>query len=639
MGPATGRSVVLLVTIFLAAGAAAAQTGPAALPAIGGHGGSRVEVDIAAGSPGASAQALVTLYQGFTNVPISSRLAEEGALATFTGLPAGSYTVVVAAAGFQPDREGVDVTGDDVLYQVQVTLRPLSGETSGAMNLNPLLAPKARKELEDGRKALKNHDYDKARKNLNAAYRLAPGDPNVNFMMGMLALETKDLNEAQNYFLRATSLNPNHVPALVALGEARIEQKDYAGASQPLQTAVSVAPKNWVAHWLLATAELSQQEFERARHEAHQAVRLGKHAASSAQFVEGEALAALGQRQEAVSAFQSFVREAPGDPQAGAAREMISRLDQPIAADPGNPGAAAKGPNPGNSVANISLPLNLATGSAPKIGSGGAEMTLPSWQPPSLADEKLTFAPGAACPADEILNKTGADAATFASDLNSTQATEEVAYDNVDSSGKPVEQSQKKFAYIANVSREGSGPIVVEENRSGGADPLAAPAQMATFSASPLALAFHPSMRADFDFACRGLSQLDGRATWVVDFTPRAGRPPTLRTYETNGSFYPARINGRAWIAADTFHIVRIEADLAKPIPEIGLLHEHDAVTYGPVRFSGGKAEMWLPLTSDSYFNVKHHMYARRQTFSEYTRFSVTTSQKIGRPKLAESQK
>ncbi|HWG58004.1 MAG TPA: tetratricopeptide repeat protein [Candidatus Acidoferrales bacterium] len=651
------RTLSLIIAILSTAAIAAGQISQGAVPGLGGGGSSRVEVDIATEGLGSGAQALVTLCSGFTNVPVASIVAQANAPATFRDLRAGSYTVEVTAPGFQPDREAVAVTGESGLYQVQVRLRPMSSAGLTG-NLNPLLAPKARKELDDGLKALKSKDYDKARKHLDAAYKLAPGDPNVNFLMGMLALETKNRNEAQNYFLKATSLNPDHVPALVALGEVRLEQKDYAGASQPLQTAVSVAPKNWVAHWLLATTALGQHEFERARHEAQQAVKLGKRAAAGAQFVEGEALAALGQNQEALSTFQTFVRTAPENPEAGAAREMISRLDGSAPAARANsaaattfdspmpratadqPKTAASGPRDEHPVSDMALPLSAlpADPPIPGIASGERELALAAWQPPMLEDEKLVVTQGAACPAGEVLARAGQDAAAFAANLNSTEATERVRYDNVDRSGKPIEQADKKFLYLANVSANNRGTLVVEESRSGGTDPLDAPARVATFSASPLALAFDPSMSGNFNFTCRGLGQANGRAAWVVDFSQRPGRPLTLRTYETNGNFYPAEMKGRAWITADTFHIVRIEADLAKPIPEIGLLHEHDIVTYGPVHFASKNAEMWLPLSSDSYFNVKHRMYARQHTFSDYTQFSVSSSQKIGRPKMAEGQ-
>ena len=40
-------------------------------------------------------------------------------------------------------------------------------------------------------------------------------------------------------------------------------------------------------------------------------------------------------------------------------------------------------------------------------------------------------------------------------------------------------------------------------------------------------------------------------------------------------------LKGRAWITADKFQIVRIEAEMLQPMPEIQLISEHQVVEYG----------------------------------------------------------
>ena len=74
----------------------------------------------------------------------------------------------------------------------------------------------------------------------------------------------------------------------------------------------------------------------------------------------------------------------------------------------------------------------------------------------------------------------------------------------------------------------------------------------------------------------------------------------------------------RAWITADKFQIVRIEAEIVHPIPEIQLLSEHQVVEYGPVPFPKKNTTVWLPKNAQIYFDLRKHHYYRRHSFDHY---------------------
>jgi hypothetical protein len=103
-----------------------------------------------------------------------------------------------------------------------------------------------------------------------------------------------------------------------------------------------------------------------------------------------------------------------------------------------------------------------------------------------------------------------------------------------------------------------------------------------------------------------------------------------------NGPSYPVALRGRAWIAADSYQIVRLETDLVAPVPEIRLFADHTLVEYGPVRFRDRNVELWLPLNAEVYSDWRGRRMHRRHSFSNYLLFSVDEKQHIAPPKEAK---
>lgn len=246
--------------------------------------------------------------------------------AQFDNVKAGQYQVEVSAPGFKTTQQELTATSSHEAYRVFVAL-PL--DVSGAVTdirLGQVLAPKARKEVEKGMAALKQGDLAEAQKHLEVAYKLAPGNADVNYLLGVLYVRRKDAAQALAYLNRAISLDSRHVGALTELGQLLLQQRDFAGAAAVLEPAVSLDPKQWRGHWLLADAYLKQQKFENARQQAALAIQESKGGAVEARLVLGEALAGLGRKEEAIQSLELFLREEPHSPAAPGARELIAKL-------------------------------------------------------------------------------------------------------------------------------------------------------------------------------------------------------------------------------------------------------------------------------------------------------------------------
>ena len=67
---------------------------------------------------------------------------------------------------------------------------------------------------------------------------------------------------------------------------------------------------------------------------------------------------------------------------------------------------------------------------------------------------------------------------------------------------------------------------------------------------------------------------------------------------------------------------------MVRPMPEIKLLNEHQAVDYGPVTFPAKHTTLWLPKSAEIYFDFRKHRYYRRHSFDHFMLYSVDTEEK-----------
>ena len=159
-----------------------------------------------------------------------------------------------------------------------------------------------------------------------AAYKIAPKNPDICYLLGVAYARAKDFEDGQDYLQMAIALAPENVPALLALGQLRDLNGDYARASELLEKAVALDPNQWLAAWVLADVEYRRGNYQKARQAAEDAVKLGEGAANKAEFIGGEALARLGRREDPEELFDTFLRDMPDDSAAPAARMFVAEL-------------------------------------------------------------------------------------------------------------------------------------------------------------------------------------------------------------------------------------------------------------------------------------------------------------------------
>ncbi len=137
-----------------------------------------------------------------------------------------------------------------------------------------------------------------------------------------------------------------------------------------------------------------------------------------------------------------------------------------------------------------------------------------------------------------------------------------------------------------------------------------------------MALIFHPLLASDFKFRLRGTRKL-AKATRVAGsfHSTRRTAPADIGGYRTTEHYYPFDFKGRAWIDAGTYQVMRLEFELAKPIPAVGLTEQLEFINYAAVTFHSRKQQLWLPQSVEMYMERRGQRFYRIHTLQRLQNF------------------
>jgi tetratricopeptide (TPR) repeat protein len=546
----------------------------------------------------------------------------------FSGLAASSYTIQVVAPGYENAAKEFDGYNSGAA-RVTIDMRPASNvEKTAPGSARIMLAPKAQKELGKALEALRGNKPADARNHLDAAYRLAPNHPAVNYLWGVYYSQVRDQEKARSYWTKTLEFDPKHLGALLSLSEASLREKKLPDAESYGKRALEADSSSWRAHAILADVFSQEHSPDEAIRQAERALELGHGEAAIVQPLLARVLSESGNKERATKILQEYVQNHPGD---AGARKQLESLQIP--APPVSPHVEAVGAELKASTASEAAAPEVKPVTAPE-----AAIALPlpsSWLPPDVDETVPAVEPGAACALDEVVQKVGKRVVEFVKNVDRFTANEFMKHESINKSGVAGSPETRKFNYVVSVEETRPGILNVEEYRLHGDSPVEFPGGVATLGLPALALIFHPANAGNFEMSCEGLGRWNGEPVWQVHFRQRADKPNTFREYRIgqNGPAFPVGVRGRAWIAKDSYQILRMETDLVAKIPQIRLVADHMVVEYGPVSFRNKNVQMWLPQTAELYSEWKGHRIHRIHSFSNYLLFSVDEKQQISAPK------
>src|SRR6266550_3387298 len=288
---------------------------------------------------GATFSGLATVTLQHLDSSVLSTGTTMGGQAIFDGLGPGEYTIVVSAPGYQPVTERISLTHASGERAFIALKRDSSSSTVSAPQGPPALSPKLQKELSKAVGAMQANKLEDAQRHLDGAYRLAPGNPEVNYIRGLLADRQGKLAAAQLSWEKTLSLDPRHGLTLQALATIMARKGDYAAAKEYLERALQIDSNSWRAHELLAVVCFRQASFAEAVNHAERSLELGKSLANGARLPLAESLIGQNQTASAMEVLRAYLDGRPPKEQAAIANQLLQKLSvapPPSAVTPGS---------------------------------------------------------------------------------------------------------------------------------------------------------------------------------------------------------------------------------------------------------------------------------------------------------------
>lgn len=294
--------------------------------AISGKEGRRVEIEVTLRSNKGELLAVPANVKVYLNGTPCGENSTSTGRTSFLINDIGKFSVAVEAAGYESTQSDVDVSVPDKV-QVVINLRRESPSSlAPATTENSILAPKAKEALDKGMQALREDNLVAAEEALDQSLKLAPNNPRVLYMQGLLDLKKHEWAQAQVVLEKATQMEPNSARALAALGMALCNQKKYAEAIPPLEKSLGLDPTSgWETQWSLGESYYHDGRFDEALKVSQQAKAQSNGQAPQVDLLLARALTAVGRYEDSAKVLRELLSHGDG-PEAVTARRFLDRL-------------------------------------------------------------------------------------------------------------------------------------------------------------------------------------------------------------------------------------------------------------------------------------------------------------------------
>src|SRR6266481_9801932 len=354
--------------------------------------------------------ATVKLTCPLAGIDVSGPVQGQGAQVQFRNVAAGDCNIEVSAPGYRTSKDRTEVTQSMTSHNqyVFIYMHPES-ESAEAAARHPAVPLGLIKEMDKAMQAMREkHDGD-ARKHLDKAAKIAPTNPDVAYLQGMMELDHHNLPVAEQFFQKAVSSSHSQERELLGLGYVQVQMNQAAAAAQTLEKALQMNTSSERGHLLLANAYAQLHEYSKAKEHAQRAAALNSENAPSARTLLAQILAAEGNREAAKLEFEGVLREYPKAPSASVARDSLASLEKSTS---------------GMATVNTALLPTVAAAS------------VTPWAPPSVDTSVPGVAADVTCSADDVVEHTSKSTSRQLENLEKFLATEHIQHEEVNARGE-----------------------------------------------------------------------------------------------------------------------------------------------------------------------------------------------------------
>jgi tetratricopeptide (TPR) repeat protein len=493
--------------------------------------------------------------------------------------------------------------------EVTCLLPPLTLMSSPAVAVEQLQrAGRARSEYQQGCAALRRKKSAETEKHFRKALREYPKYATAWVTLGQVLATQQKTDQARNACFQGSIVDPTYVPAYLCLADIAARAHAWDEVLKLSGRALELDPSaNAVAYEYHAAANLNLRNLDAAEKSGLRAVEIDRdHREPRVHFVLAQIYEAKGDSASEAVHLREYLKYCENVADAAKVEQYLANLE-----------------------GHMTTPGTIDH----RLGSravGSVMSSMRDWGPPDIDASVPPVLGNGACPLSQILNETSNRTLDLIESMQRFSASERIEQIDIDKNGRRRNSSAQTVNYVVQIEQKSSGYPSIQEYRSEGTG--IRQASVMDFGTAAFALIFHPTHVGNFDFRCEGLTELQGSIAWQVHFEESTDSNRSFSAIRIGGSTNLTRLKGRAWIATDSYNVLRIETDLVAPIARIHLQREHLVITYTPVEFPGRHIRLWLPDSSSLYIAYRGHRYERVHTFSQFHLFSVETTEAVKDP-------
>jgi tetratricopeptide (TPR) repeat protein len=464
---------------------------------------------------------------------------------------------------------------------------------------------KAKREYQRACSALIKKNSSTAEQHLRRAIHEYPKYSAAWVTLGQVLADERRSEDAINACSQAATMDRIYVPAYLCLAEIASRTKQWIDELRLSSRALELDPISILAYEYRAAANANLGNLGEAEKDGLRAKGLdNNHQEPGVCFLLAQIYGLRGDTEHEREQLREYLKYSVDPKHRAPAKQILAKLEN--------------GQHEGIEISESKTSRDMDEQSALRWGPASIDEVVPPIQENST------------CPVAQILHEVGQRATELVENLQRITAIEQIEHTEFGKDGKPRMSSSERFDYTAEIEPSPSGIFGVNEYRRARGQTYPPPIEDTGTMA--LALIFHPKTIENFHVRCEGQTDLHGILAWQLWFEEGADPTRQFAAFETNDSKYWMRFKGRAWISMDNYQVLRLQTDLAAPIPEINLQLKHSDVAYAPVEFANHKFRVWLPESASNRICYRSRCYLRAHSFSHFQFFLVETEQKVQEP-------
>lgn len=253
----------------------------------------------------------------------------------FQNVAAGEYTIEAESdrdRKFDPGSERILVRrGVDTFVTIYLKEKNAGARTKGDKSvsvgmLNQKVPGAAKKEFESASRFSAEGNAIESIAALRRAIAIYPNYLMAHNDLGAQLLEQGQLDDAASELREAIRIDPKAANPQINLGIVLERQNSFAESLATLDKALSIDPASPVAHLYAGMDSVQLNDMVRGEKEFNAAYDLGGNTYAVALLHLGKLYMKTGQRDLAIKAFQSYLRESPDAPEAAQLEKLIGQV-------------------------------------------------------------------------------------------------------------------------------------------------------------------------------------------------------------------------------------------------------------------------------------------------------------------------